>query len=239
VFELAVTDRLIAANPAKGLKSPRRDVAPIKPIDGNELQALLDSAPAPFRAAIVLGAGLGLRLGEAAGLSIDRVDFLRRTVRVDRQWQQLRGTVPGAFVPPKSASSARVIPAAQGVLDELAHHIEQYGRGATIVHNDGQPLSAPQWEYQMRVTRKRAGLSGLTFHDLRHYYASALISAGCSVKAVQTALGHASASMTLDVYGHLWPGDEDRIRAAVDDVFGRASAAPETLRGPSASTRAR
>ncbi len=83
----------------------------------------------------------------------------------------------------------------------------------------------------MRLTRQRAGLSGLTFHDLRHHYASALISAGCSVKAVQTALGHASASMTLDVYGHLWPGDEDRIRSAVVDVFSARPINAELTRG--------
>ena len=42
------------------------------------------------------------------------------------------------------------------------------------------------------------------------------------MKAVQRALGYASASTTLDVYGHLWPGDEDRIREAVDRALGPA-----------------
>ena len=57
-----------------------------------------------------------------------------------------------------------------------------------------------------------------------HFYASALIAAGCSVKAVQMALGHKSAKMTLDTYSHLWPGDEDRIRAAISPVFTPARA---------------
>ena len=61
-----------------------------------------------------------------------------------------------------------------------------------------------------------------------HAFASALISAGCSVKAVQRALGHASASTTLDTYGHLWPGDEDRIRQAVDAAH--AQRAEDSLR---------
>jgi integrase len=43
-----------------------------------------------------------------------------------------------------------------------------------------------------------------------------LISAGCSVKAVSAALGHANAATTLNLYSHLWPGDEDRIGDAVD-----------------------
>jgi integrase len=52
-----------------------------------------------------------------------------------------------------------------------------------------------------------------------HYYASLLIRSGASVKVVQARLGHASAKTTLDVYGHLWPDDEDRTRRAVDDAF--------------------
>ena len=67
----------------------------------------------------------------------------------------------------------------------------------------------------MRRAVDGAGLSSVRFHDLRHHYASKLIAAGCSVKAVQSALGHEKASTTFDCYGHLWPGDEDRIRAAV------------------------
>ncbi len=58
----------------------------------------------------------------------------------------------------------------------------------------------------------------MTFHDLRHHYASALIAAGCSIKAVQEALGHANASETLDTYSHLWPTDEDRIKDAIAAV---------------------
>ncbi len=70
----------------------------------------------------------------------------------------------------------------------------------------------------------------MRFHDLRQGFASALISADCSVKAVQRALGHASASTTLDVYSHLWPGDEDHIRAAVDRALGPAEDQLRTVR---------
>lgn len=64
-------------------------------------------------------------------------------------------------------------------------------------------------------------MEALRFHDLRHFYASLLINHGESVKVVQARLGHASASETLDTYAHLWPDNEERTRAAVDDVLGR------------------
>lgn len=59
----------------------------------------------------------------------------------------------------------------------------------------------------------------MTFHDLRHFYASVLIRAGLSVRVVADRLGHADASLTLNVYAHLWPDEEDRTRSAVDALF--------------------
>ena len=55
-----------------------------------------------------------------------------------------------------------------------------------------------------------------TAHSLRHFFTSALIAGGASVKQVQTVLGHASAVITLRTYAHLWPGDEDRTRNVMD-----------------------
>jgi integrase len=60
---------------------------------------------------------------------------------------------------------------------------------------------------------------GFRFHDLRHYYASLLISRGLDVKVVQARLRHASAKTTLDTYGHLWPDSDDSTRAAIDVVM--------------------
>ncbi|MGW0774544.1 tyrosine-type recombinase/integrase [Streptomyces sp. NPDC002835] len=61
---------------------------------------------------------------------------------------------------------------------------------------------------------------GASMHDLRHFYASALIKHRESVKTVQRRLGHAKPSITLDTYTHLWPDEEDTTRAAVEAVLG-------------------
>jgi len=53
-------------------------------------------------------------------------------------------------------------------------------------------------------------------HDLRNFFASALIAGGASVKQVQTVLGHSSPMITLRVYAHLWPGDDNRTRDVMD-----------------------
>jgi len=77
---------------------------------------------------------------------------------------------------------------------------------------------------------RRAGLPEWpTPHDLRHFYASTLIRSGASVKVVQARLGHSSAKTTLDVYGHLFPDEEDRTRRAIEDAFAERPESPEII----------
>lgn len=163
----------------------------------------------------MLGAGLGLRQAEASGLTVDRVLWLERSVRIDRQWVTRRGLAE--FAPPKTAGSVRTIPASQWVLDELGAHVGRLD--GYVLHRDGRPVSYNDFGWHWRQTAKRAGVEGMRYHYLRHAFASMLIAAGCSVKAVQHALGHANAATTLNLYSHLWPGDEDRIRQAVDQAL--------------------
>jgi len=71
----------------------------------------------------------------------------------------------------------------------------------------------------------------VSMHDLRHYYASGLIAAGCDVVTVQRALGHAKATTTLNTYSHLWPSAEDRTRGAAASLLATVlGAAADSLR---------
>ncbi|HLM63876.1 MAG TPA: site-specific integrase [Acidimicrobiales bacterium] len=216
----AVEDGLLARNPARGVKLPAGRSGEIVPPSREQVAAIYEAAAPWFRPAVILGAGLGLRQGEASGLSVDRIDWLGRTVRVDRQWMSRHGR--SEFGPPKSTASSRTIPASGFVLDELAAHVGRRQHGF-VLHRDGAPVNYNDACYWWRKATKAAGVKGLRFHDLRHAYASALVSAGCSVKAVQHALGHASAATTLNLYSHMWSGDDDRIRQAVDGAFLRST----------------
>ncbi len=60
-----------------------------------------------------------------------------------------------------------------------------------------------------------------TFHDLRHYMASLLISSGADIKTVQARMRHASANTTLNVYGHLWPDADESTRSAIGAVIAK------------------
>lgn len=219
IFKSAVGDRLIPASPCIGIKLPRIDRAQVVPLEVAEVERLVQAFYPKYRALIVFAAGTGLRISECCGLTVDRVDFLRKRVRVDRQ---LVDTIDGQPVwgPPKSAASNRTVPLSDSVVNTLSAHLERYGhfRGGLVFTNKiNRPLRRNGFSDVFRRAARDAGLpTSVTFHDLRHFYASLLIAQGCSIKTVQTCLGHQSAMETLNTYSHLWPDSDDQTRAAVD-----------------------
>ncbi len=223
IFRAAVEDRLIPSSPCGRVQLPRRDRRRVEPLPVEVVQALADVIAPRYRAVVVLAAGTGLRQGECFGLTLDRVDFLRRTLLVDRQMVTLGGRAT-ALGPPKTAASVRTVPLPQVVADELAAHLAGYpaGEDGLLFTNAlGRPINRGSFARVWLPAARRAGLpAGESFHSLRHFYASLLIRHGESVKVIQARLGHASAAETLDTYSHLWPDSEDRTRQAVDAVLG-------------------
>jgi len=222
IFKAAVADRLIAASPCARIALPKRTDTEVVPLEVGQVAELAAAVPLCCRALIVFAAGTGLRQGECFGLSLDRLDFLRRTIRVDRQLTAARGGVP-TFGPPKSKAGFRTVPMPDTVATTLAEHLARYGTGPVdlvFTNTAGRPLrrntAGDMWH---RAAKQIELPEWATFHDLRHFYASLLIARGCSVKAVQKRLGHQSAMETLDSYGHLWPDIDDETRAAVDTTL--------------------
>jgi integrase len=167
-------------------------------------------------------ARLGLREGEAFGLTVPRVDFLRRRVQVVEQAQR------GQLAPLKAPASRRTLPADDWVLNGISGHLQCYrpGPGDVIVTNAiGRIAKRNSFGDCWRKAVSRAGLpAGTRFHDLRHFYASALIAANLNPKVIQVRLGHASITETMDTYGHLFPDSEDLGRGTIDAAFGIALA---------------
>ena len=192
---------------------------------------------------MVLGAGLGLREGEAFGLTVSRVDFLRRKVHVLSQAQ--RGQLAADL---KTEASTRTIPADDWVLTEISAHIRRFGTGPSQVIVTNRLGKVAQrnafgdcWRKAVADTRtcgkppapsgdggqcgETCGCpahclpKGTRFHDLRHFYASTLIAANLNPKVIQARLGHATITETMDTYGHLFPDAEDLGRGAIDAIF--------------------
>jgi integrase len=201
-----------------GVKRPRKNRAPIVPLTVAQVAAIREAADDDFKLAIDLGARVGVRMSEARGLTLDRVEFLRRRIRIDRQ--ALHGA--DGWGPPKSFNSDRVIPVTVGLLDEVNRHVDANGvdgdgllfRGS----KSGRMLSYGTWNKTWCSAVDDAGVApGARFHDLRHHYASEHLGHGVSLVAVATALGD-DPKTVLDTYAHLTNSDDDRIRA-VDELL--------------------
>ena len=220
IFRAAVRDRLIVSNPCEGTRLPKVSKARVQPLPLDTVRALEKALPGRYQALVMLAAGTGLRQGECLGLTMDRVDFLRRFVTVDQQLVTVVGREP-FLAPPKTSASVRAVPLPQAVLDALAAHLAAYPADGLVFTNEhGRPIRRTAFGSVWRAAVAAAGAPhGTGFHDLRHFYASLLIRHGENVKVVQARLGHASAAETLDTYSHLWPDSDDRTRAAVDAVL--------------------
>jgi integrase len=244
VFRAAVADRLIPSDPSVGVVLPRKrkaEAAMSIPTNA-DVAKLLNAAEPPnrpksrpgFTAYVALCAFAGLRRGEALGVQVGDIDFLARTLRVKRQIQRAKsvdvaagkdivGAVAGitVIVRRPKYESERTIYLPDELLTILAEHLRQHTPEGEpdrwLFDDDGKPWHDNLVDYRWRSTRIDAGLT-YKLHELRHYFASGLIAAGCDVVTVQRAMGHASATTTLSTYAHLWPTAEDKTRAAASGM---------------------
>jgi integrase len=214
VFRAAIRDGMIATDPTAQVRLPRlrkREAAMAIPTP-EVVRSILAASEPRFRAFVGLCAFAGLRLGEAAALQVGDVDFLRRQVHVRRQVQRLEGAVEIRL--PKY-NSERTIHVADALLEMLAEHVALgLAYNWLFAEVEDVPPHQNTVGHRWRSTLKRAGVTNVRLHDLRHFYASGLIASGCDVVAVQRALGHAKSTTTLTTYAHLWPSAEDRVRDA-------------------------
>lgn len=235
VFRAAVLDRVIVTDPSAGITLPRRrraDAAMSVPT-AEQVGRLLQHADSTrvstrkgFRTYVALCAFAGLRLGEAAGVQVGDINFLKRQLNVTRQIQREGSTY---IVRTPKYGSERVVYLPDELVDILAEHLRLHLEpdpvpSRWLFNAKGEPMYDNAVAWRWRATRAAAGLEHVRLHDLRHFYASGLIAEGCDVVTVQRSLGHATATTTLNTYSHLWPTAEDRTRAAASHLARSAMA---------------
>ena len=238
IFAAAVRDKLLATNPCDEVKVPEATMPEVFPLEPDQVHCIAEVIAPRDRALVLAGAALGMRQGELLGLSVDRVDFLRASVRVDRQLVTVANQKP-FFGPVKTPTSLRTIPAPSVALDALAEHLAAYGPGTDgliFTNADGEPIARAAIGHVWRKATRAAELGGVRFHQLRHTAASLLIAGGLSVPAVARYLGH-SPAVCLRTYAHMWASDEDRIRGAMDAALHELGRPAEVASGHGQDTR--
>lgn len=208
----AVHDGVLAKSPASRRTSPRTGSQRPYVASTEQVWALHDVLGERYRPGLLLASFAGLRLAETCGLRVADVDFMRGIVCQVQQYPA---------EPLKTEMSRTPVPIPADLALTLAAHVATFPSEYLLSDELGRQM--PPWALQRAFRTARAKVDGLPagfrFHDLRHYYASLLISSGLDVKVVQTRLRHASAKTTLDTYGHLWPDSDDTTRAAISRVI--------------------
>ncbi len=216
VLDTAVKARKLAVSPAHGVELPRTPQSTREYLTIAQLEALADAAGPHALLIRVLGYG-GLRWGEAVGLTVRQCDLLRSRLVIDHAVTEIGGKLSDGTT---KSGKRREIPLSRFLRDGLAAHVA--GRKP-----DDLVFPAPLGGYLRTSNFRKAcfdpsaravGLNGLVPHSLRHTAASLAIQAGANIKVVQSMLGHASATMTWDLYGHLYDDDLDQVADRLGEV---------------------
>lgn len=228
LFRGAESNGLIARSPASGLNVAKADASDPRPLDDDEIPALLAVCDPWERAWVLLGLGTGVRISESLAVRVDKLEFLHRRLRVD---DQARTPQTGAVeLSPLKNRKPRVVPLDEQLVDVLARHIEVYGTGADgVLFYDRHDPERGLWRRQRATHRfgglvRAAGLSDdITWHCLRDTAATTMLRAGMNPAAVAKILGN-TVPVLLERYAGVLPADDDVARSALGGLVGRAIA---------------
>jgi integrase len=208
VLTYAVRSRMLSANPATGIDLPRKPVGDKRYLDHQQV-ADLASECGEYDALVLVLAYCGLRWGEVTALKVADVDFDRARIEVKAAVEHVGRQYK---LGPTKTHETRSVPVPPPVLELLRERIGSAAPGRSVFPGADGYLKNYEFRKVFDPAATRAGVDGLAPHELRHTCASlAIRGAGASIKAVQTMLGHKTATMTLDTYGSLYEGDLDEV----------------------------
>jgi integrase len=242
VLDMAVKDGRLARNVATGVNLPRvrrhehryltheqvDDLATATgyPADPSKHSSLDTRANETYRLVVLFLAYTGVRFGEMAALRVARIDLRRRRAVIVESVTPVQGQ--GLVWGSTKTHQRREVPIPRFLAGELSEHVtgKQPDNLVFAGIRNGQPLRVSTFRTAFSAAARAIGVPDLHPHQLRHTAASLAIASGADVKVVQQMLGHSSATMTLDTYGHLF---EDRLDE-VGDAMDRASEAARSRR---------
>lgn len=230
VLAMAVADNRLSMNPVEGVEMPSARPTEQRFLTLEQLHRLAAAAGAHGPLVYLLGT-CGLRFGEVAELRWRDIDLDRLTIRVTRAVALVDGVFEVGST--KSAKGRTVsLPAfvadllTPGAADALAFPDSRggYMRGTNVRRRWWSDAVAAARLFPRTETDgagEEVEVFDFKLHELRHTAASLAIQAGANIKALQNMLGHESAGLTLDRYGHLYGSDVDAVGVAINALLTR------------------
>jgi integrase len=222
VMRGAVRDGYIRKTPCDDIRLPETSATVIRLLTPGQVLALAAAMPGRYAVLVLLGAGAGLRQGEAFGLAATHVDDDAGMITVSQQVIVVdRHPV---LAPPKTSASVRDVPAPKFLQAAIARHVSDLGLvdGDVLCRTPRRTLLRRDY-YNREIWKPALAAAELptdaTFHDLRHTFASTALAEGVPISEVSRWLGHRSITTTVDLYGHLVPEASGRARDALDRAF--------------------
>jgi integrase len=224
----AVKDGRLAVNVAAGVSLPRVRQIERRFLTHQQVHFLADACGEEYRLAVLFLAYTGVRWGEMAALRVHRLDFLRRRALIAESVTPVKGVM--TFGPTKG-HERREVPLPRFLLEDVSRHVA--GKASTdLVFTGARGAVMRTGTFRRGAlieAAKSIGIPGFHPHELRHTAASLAIASGADVKVVQQMLGHKSAVMTLDQYGHLFGDRLDIVADAMDAAREKALASVSSM----------
>ena len=175
----------------------------------------------------------GMRRGEALGLRWSDVDMEAGCISINRALVPVNGVV--YISEPKTKRGRRTIALDPETLAALKAHAagqlneqSEWGEGwvdtsHVFTREDGQPLSPSFVSKNFHALARSAALPKIRLHDLRHSYATLALASGVNPRIVSGRLGHSTVALTLDIYSHVLPQQDQQAAEAIADLLRPAS----------------
>jgi len=221
MFKTAVEADVIPISPVVGISRPKEVPTEKRFLGLDELYRLADAIDPEYRAFVFVCGVLGLRISEAAGLTVRSIDFMHKRLTVSQTISEVAGVVSIEDV--KTRASRRTLPIPEFVMAELVAHFK--GRGASgddwvFPSPQGGPLRYSRFHQKVwKPAVQASDLPGLTIHGLRHTAAGLMVEAKAHPKVMQLRMGHSSITTTLNTYGHVLETVDDGLTASLDALF--------------------
>lgn len=241
-LEQALREGKIYRNPAKATRPPKQEKKEAAFLTEKQIKELLKNISTDrWFAAFFTALGTGLRLGELCALKWKNVDLEKRLIHVKESVARVKNEDKAGsktkliFQPPKTAKGKRVVPIPEEVAIELkkwkARQAQEELRikisglykndGFVFTWEDGRMVEPGTLSKHFLKLMRANGIEGISFHNLRHSYASLLLKAGEHPKVVQELLGHSTIQVTMDTYSHVDPEIKEKAAESINNIFKR------------------